>query len=57
VYDFRAIIVYVVFEFERVKPDSKKADRIIEEITEACETMSIAFDANNCWVDDCKGDD
>jgi hypothetical protein len=49
--------VYVVFEFERVKPDSKKADRIIEEITEACETMCIAFDANNCWVDDCKGDD
>ena len=45
--------VIVVFEFKGVEPDSPEADRIIEEMTEECETMGIAFDANNCWVDDC----
>jgi hypothetical protein len=54
--------VIVVFEFKGVEPDSPEADRIIEEMTEECETMGIAFDANNCWVDDCvatvdEGDD
>ena len=45
--------VIVVFEFEGVNPDSEKADQIIEEMTEECETMCIAFDATNCWIDDC----
>jgi hypothetical protein len=54
--------VIVVFEFKGVEPDSPEADRIVEEMTEECETMGIAFDANNCWVDDCvatvdEGDD
>jgi hypothetical protein len=54
--------VIVVFEFKGVEPDSPEADRIIEEMTEECETMGIAFDASNCWVDDCvatvdEGDD
>jgi hypothetical protein len=45
--------VIVVFEFEGVDPNSEKADQIIEEMTEECETMGIAFDATNCWIDDC----
>ena len=54
--------VTVVFEFKGVEPDSPEADRIIEVMSEECETMGIAFDANNCWVDDCvatvdEGDD
>jgi hypothetical protein len=54
--------VLIAFEFEGVEPDSPEADRIIEEITQECETMGIAFDANNCWIDDCvatvdEGDD
>ena len=46
------MIVYVAFEFEDVKANSKEADRIIEEINESCETMQIGFDANGCWIDD-----
>ena len=54
--------VLIAFEFEGVEPNSPEADRIIEEMTEECETMGIAFDANNCWIDDCvatvdEGDD
>ena len=54
--------VTVVFEFKGVEPDSPEADEIIEAMTEECETMGIAFDANNCWIDDCvatvdEGDD
>jgi len=45
--------VLVAFEFEGVEPNSKEADRIIGEMTEECETMCIAFDATNCWIDDC----
>jgi len=45
--------VIVVFEFEGIDPDSREADQIIEEMTEECETMGIAFDATNCWIDDC----
>jgi hypothetical protein len=45
--------VIVIFEFEDIEPDSGEADRIIEEMTEECETMRIAFDASNCWIDDC----
>jgi len=46
--------VLVAFEFEGVDADGEQADQIIEEITEACETMGIAFDASSCYVDDCK---
>ena len=45
--------VLVAFEFEGVEPNSKEADQIIGEMTEECETMWIAFDATNCWIDDC----
>jgi hypothetical protein len=45
--------VLVAFEFTGVEPDSERADQIIEIITNDCETMGIAFDANNCYVDDC----
>ena len=54
--------VTVVFEFKGVQPDSPEADEIIEAMTEDCETMGLAFDASNCWVDDAvahedEGDD
>jgi hypothetical protein len=54
--------VLIAFKFEGVEPDSPEADRIIEEMTQECETMGIAFDAGNCWIDDCvatvdEGDD
>jgi len=45
------MIVYVAFMFEGVDPNSERADEIVREITESCETMQIGFDANNCWVD------
>ena len=45
--------VVVIFEFEDIKPDSPEADQIIEAMTEECETMRMAFDASNCWIDDC----
>ena len=46
------MIVYVAFKFDGVKPDSERADEIVREITESCETMQIGFDANACWVED-----
>jgi hypothetical protein len=54
--------VLLAFKFEGVEPNSPEADRIIEEMTQECETMGIAFDADNCWIDDCvatvdEGDD
>jgi hypothetical protein len=45
--------VLVAFEFEDIDPNSKMADQIVNEITEECETMGIAFDASNCYIDDC----
>lgn len=50
------MIVYVAFKFEEVDPDSERADKIVREITESCETMQIGFDANACWVDDVQGE-
>ena len=47
--------VLVVFEFEDIDPNSEMADQIVNEITEECETMGIAFDASNCYIDDCVG--
>jgi hypothetical protein len=44
--------VIVVFDFKYVHPDSEQADKIVEEITESCETMRIGFNATECWVDD-----
>ena len=46
------MIVYVAFKFDKVKPNSKRADEIVQEIMESCETMQIGFDANACWVDE-----
>lgn len=50
------MIVYVAFKFEEVDPDSERADEIVREITESCETMQIGFDASACWVDDVQGE-
>ena len=47
------MIILVAFEFEGVDANSERADQIINEISEECETMGIAFDADNCYVDDC----
>ena len=44
--------VIVVFEYDDVDPNSPVADVVMESITDSCETMRIAFDANACWVDD-----
>jgi hypothetical protein len=50
--------VLVVFEFENIaNPDSEEATTKVEEITEACETMQVAFDANACWVQEVFGED
>ena len=50
--------VLVVFEFESIaNPDSEEATTKVEEITEACETMQVAFDANSCWVQEVFGED
>jgi hypothetical protein len=50
------MIVYVAFKFDEVDPDSPQADAILEEVYEACETMQVGFDANECWVEDATGD-
>ena len=48
--------VLVVFEFENIaNPDSEEATTRVEEITEACETMQVAFDASACWVQEVFG--
>jgi hypothetical protein len=46
------MIVYVAFQFNGVRPNSQKADAILAEILESCETMQTAFNAQECWVDD-----
>jgi len=46
----------VIFEFEGVDPNSPEADRIVNELTDSCETMRIGFDAMGCWVDDVIAD-
>lgn len=47
--------VTVIFEFEGVDPNSEEADRILEDISESCETMQVGFDASACWVQDAVG--
>ena len=44
--------VIVIFEYEGVDCNSEEADKIVENISESCETMGIGLDATNCWVDD-----
>ena len=49
--------VIVVFEYADVAHvDGPEADKIIEEITESCETMRIGLNASACWVDNAKGE-
>ena len=50
--------VLVVFEFDGIEnPDSPEADAKVQAITESCETMQVAFDANACWVQEVFGAD
>ena len=44
--------VHVVFEFNGIKPASPEEDSIVDAINNDSETMRIAFDAQDCWVDD-----
>ena len=45
------IKVLVAFEFD-VEPESEEEEHIIEAVTNDCETMRVAFDAQGCWIDD-----
>ena len=52
--------VVVIFKFEGINnPDSEEATTKIEEITESCETMRVAFDATECYIEDalCEADE
>jgi hypothetical protein len=50
--------VVVIFEFDEISnPDSEEATAKVDAITEACETMQVAFDASGCWISDVIGDD
>ena len=48
----RCMQVLVLFEFENVEPDTPKEEEILNNISDETERMRIAFDANDCWVDD-----
>lgn len=48
----RCMQVVVIFEFENVEPDTPKEEEILNNISDETERMRIAFDANDCWVDD-----
>jgi hypothetical protein len=49
--------VIVVFEYADVlHVDGPEADKIIEDITESCETMRVGLNASACWVDNAKGE-
>lgn len=54
------MVVKVIFKFNGINnPDSEEATAKIEEITEDCETMRVAFDASECFIDDalCEADE
>lgn len=48
--------VIVVFEFGGVEVNSEKANQIIEDITDSCETMQTGFNADGCFIDDAVND-
>jgi hypothetical protein len=48
--------VFICLEFDGVDCDSKKADAIVESITQACEGMQKTWGASSCWVDDVFND-
>jgi hypothetical protein len=48
--------VFICLEFDGVDCDSKKADAIVESITQACEGMQKTWGASSCWVDDAFND-
>jgi hypothetical protein len=46
----RCMQVVVIFEFENVEQNTPKEGEIISSILEETERMRVAFDANDCWV-------
>ena len=44
--------VVIIFEFEGVDADSEKANKIIDGLSESCETMKTEFGADSCFIDD-----
>ena len=45
--------VVVMLEFNDISdPNSPKADEIVQAVTDECYRMRVAFDANECWVED-----
>ena len=44
------MIVYVAFDFEGMDERSQEAKDILDEVAESLETMKIAFDASECWI-------
>jgi hypothetical protein len=48
--------VIVVFEFDEIgDPNSPEATKVVQAITEDCETMQVGFDASGCWVQEVLG--
>lgn len=48
-----ALVVMVIFKFEGINnPNSEKASAKLDAINEECETMRVAFDASECYIEE-----
>ena len=46
--------VIVVFEFSEItNPNSPEANEVVDSITQDCKVMQEAFNATDCYVEDC----
>lgn len=43
----------IVLEFDNVDCNSEQADLIVNDISESCENIQNAFNADSCYIDDC----
>ena len=44
------MIIHVLFKFEEIKSDSQEAQNKRDEMAASLETMAVAFDATECWI-------
>ena len=43
--------ILVALEFDEVEPNTKEASDIMLAISESCETMQQAFNADECYIE------
>lgn len=49
--------ILIILEYDYIDANSEEADRIVNEVSQLCYPMQVAFDAHSCYIEEIYNED